>query len=70
MGGSSGCSKLQLDQSCGNNRQKPTTITGKTEDVMALTPLEDKWKSFGWNVSVVDGHDILPICNALLKKIK
>lgn len=45
-------------------------ITGKTEDVMALTPLEDKWKSFGWNVSVVDGHDIPSICNALSKENK
>ena len=45
-------------------------ISGTTEDVMALSPLKDKWKSFGWNVSVVDGHDIPSICNALSKKNK
>lgn len=32
-------------------------IDGKTEEVMALEPLTDKWKSFGWEVSVINGHD-------------
>ena len=40
-------------------------ISGKTEEVMAIEPLEEKWKSFGWNVSVIDGHDIPSICSAL-----
>ena len=30
---------------------------GRTEDVMKLEPLADKWKSFGFQVFVVDGHD-------------
>jgi transketolase len=29
-----------------------------TEDVSALEPLADKFRSFGWAVVVVDGHDI------------
>jgi transketolase len=29
----------------------------KTEETNALEPLADKWKSFGWNVVEVDGHD-------------
>jgi len=32
-------------------------IDGKTEDVMQLEPLADKWKSFGWHVIQCDGHD-------------
>lgn len=32
-------------------------IDGKTEDVMPLNPLADKWKAFNWNVLEVDGHD-------------
>jgi transketolase len=32
-------------------------ITGCTEDVMSLEALEDKWRSFGWEVAAVDGHD-------------
>ncbi|MCM8711547.1 transketolase [Clostridium sp. SYSU_GA19001] len=33
-------------------------ISGCTEDVMGLDPLEDKWTSFGWNVITVDGNDV------------
>ena len=33
-------------------------IHGKTEDINALEPLEDKWASFGWNVKIIDGHNI------------
>ena len=29
----------------------------KTEDTNALEPLADKWKSFGWDVTDIDGHD-------------
>ena len=32
-------------------------ISGCTEDVMSLEALEDKWRTFGWNVIAVDGHD-------------
>lgn len=31
--------------------------TGRSRDVMALDPLADKWKAFGWNAIEVDGHD-------------
>ncbi len=30
---------------------------GRTEDVLALTPLADRWRGFGWDVHEVDGHD-------------
>lgn len=33
-------------------------ISGSTEDVMGLEPLEDKWSSFGWHVISIDGNDI------------
>jgi len=32
-------------------------IDGANEDVMDIRPLDAKWKSFGWHVMVVDGHD-------------
>jgi len=32
-------------------------IDGKTDDVMPLEPLAEKWKSFNWNVLEVSGHD-------------
>jgi transketolase len=42
-------------------------INGKTEDVMPLNPLADKWKSFGWNVLEVDGHNIQEFVSAVSK---
>lgn len=30
---------------------------GPTEDILALEPLADKWRAFGWRPIVVDGHD-------------
>jgi transketolase len=32
-------------------------ITGGTEDTISLEPLTDRWRSFGWAVAEVDGHD-------------
>lgn len=32
--------------------------TGRSEEVMALVPLADKWRAFGWSVREVDGHDV------------
>lgn len=40
-------------------------IDGPTELVMSIEPLADKWKSFGWNVVEVDGHDIKGIVSVL-----
>ncbi len=31
---------------------------GNTEDVMAIEPLEDKLRAFGWEVYTCDGHDV------------
>lgn len=33
-------------------------IDGETEKVTALNPLDEKIKSFGWEVSVIDGHNL------------
>lgn len=32
--------------------------TDRSEEVMALSPLVDKWQAFGWSAVEVDGHDI------------
>ncbi len=39
---------------------------GKTEEVLKLEPLEDKWRAFGWDVLRVNGHDYQAIEKALL----
>ena len=31
--------------------------TGRSNQILALEPLNQKWKSFGWEVEEIDGHD-------------
>lgn len=40
------------------------------ENTISLSPLEDKWKSFGWNVLLIDGHDHSQIKSAISKAKK
>jgi len=39
--------------------------TGRSEDVMMLNPMVEKWKAFGWNSIEIDGHNFESILNAL-----
>jgi transketolase len=39
--------------------------TGPISREMGLEPLAEKWRSFGWSVSEVDGHDIAAIHHGL-----
>jgi len=41
--------------------------TGRSNEVMALAPLKDKWAAFGWEALEVDGHDIPALFQALKK---
>jgi transketolase len=38
---------------------------GKVDDVLPLEPLADKWRSFRWNVTEIDGHDMQQIVDTL-----
>lgn len=42
-------------------------ISGNTEEVMGLDPLPEKFKAFGWNVEIIDGHNIRMILDACSK---
>jgi transketolase len=33
-------------------------ISGPTIEVMSYEPLDERWRSFGWSVRTIDGHDI------------
>jgi transketolase len=44
------------------------SLDGKVEEVMAVEPLADKWRAFGWQTHEVDGHDV-PALLALLQGI-
>ena len=43
-------------------------ILGKDEELLSMEPLDEKWKSFGWNVDVVDGHDYNQLLDSLSKR--
>ena len=47
------CNKLQID--------------GKVSEVMNIEPLAEKYKSFGWDVIKIDGHDMKQIVDGLNK---
>ena len=42
-------------------------ITGNTEDAVGLDPLPEKWRAFGWNVQIIDGHNVRQIIDAIDK---
>jgi transketolase len=31
---------------------------GRSDEVLGLAPLADKWRAFGWEAREVDGHDL------------
>lgn len=45
-------------------------IDGRVEDVMGVEPIGDKWRSFGWEVDEIDGHDMKAILGAIDKAKK
>ena len=38
---------------------------GRTEDIMPLEPLQNKWEAFNWHVLTIDGHDFRQILAAI-----
>jgi transketolase len=40
--------------------------TDRSTDVMAIEPLADKWRAFGWSAVEVNGHDIAEIRSQLV----
>ena len=40
-------------------------ITGHTRDVLSNEPIDEKFRAFGWDVRVIDGHDYAQLTEAL-----
>lgn len=57
--------KYQLGQLIAIVDRNMIQIGGSTEYVMPLDNLGDKWRSFGWHVQEIDGHDFIEIINAV-----
>jgi transketolase len=41
--------------------------TGRSNEVMALAPLRQKWEAFGWDAVEVDGHDLSALVRVLVR---
>lgn len=44
-------------------------LDGRVDDVMGIEPLDEKWRAFGWEVHVVDGHDVAATTE-LLRRVR
>lgn len=58
-------SNFKLDNLCAFVDKNRLQIDGRVEDVMNIDPLADKYRSFGWHVVEIDGHDMDAILKAL-----
>lgn len=58
---------FKLDNLCGIVDYNHFQIDGRTEEIMNLAPLGDKWRSFGWHVIQCDGHSIKELLKAFDK---
>lgn len=55
----------KLDNRCILFDYNNIQIDGYCSDVMNVTPLKDKFESFGWHPILIDGHNMSEICAAL-----
>ena len=56
--------QFKLDNLCAVVDWNGLQIDGKNDDVMKVSPIDDKFKAFGWNVISVDGHNMQEIIDA------
>lgn len=57
--------KFKLDNLIAIVDYNKWSLDGPTNDIMPIEPLVDKWRSFGWWVTEIDGHDIRQVLDAL-----
>jgi transketolase len=60
-----GAAGLGLDRLVAVVDRNGLQLTGRTESICPLEPLAEKWRSFGWAVQEVDGHDLAAVVPAL-----
>ncbi|MFC9710275.1 transketolase [Paenibacillus sp. NPDC056933] len=54
----------KLDNLVGIIDRNRLQISGTTEEVMGLEPLDEKWTAFGWNVVSINGNDMEELLQA------
>jgi transketolase len=55
----------RLDNLIGIVDRNRLQMTDATERVVSLEPVTEKWRSFGWSVQEIDGHDLPQIRESL-----
>ena len=55
----------KLDNLCAFVDWNGLQIDGANDDVMTVKPIDEKFKAFGWNVLMIDGHNFSEIFEAL-----
>lgn len=60
----------RLDNLCAMLDRNGTQIDGRTEDIMKIEPIAEKWRAFGWHTLEIDGHDYEQIIGALEQFLK
>ncbi|MFA5272505.1 MAG: transketolase, partial [Candidatus Omnitrophota bacterium] len=55
---------FKADNLCGIVDYNHFQIDGRTEDIMNIEPLVNKWEAFGWHVISCDGHNLEELLNA------
>jgi len=51
----------KVDNVCAIVDYNKIQLDGFVKDIMDLEPLADKWRSFGWHVREIDGHDLAAV---------
>lgn len=57
----------KVDNLCGIVDYNRFQIDGRTEEIMNIEPLVNKWESFGWHVIQSDGHNVEELLEAFAK---
>jgi len=63
--GAMAASKFKLDKLVAILDYNGVQLDGSVDEIMPIEPIVDKWKSFNWEVIVIDGHNIRQILEAL-----
>lgn len=61
-------SKYNLNQLCVIIDKNGLQYDGETESVLPMASLADKWKSFGWDVIEINGHNVEECYQAFITK--
>jgi transketolase len=59
--------QFKLDNLCAIVDNNGLQIDGTTKNIMNVEPLSDKYRSFGWNVLEIDGHNLSEVDKAYLQ---